>query len=60
MRVLEQYLGLLFGAIILGLLVTNASGVAEILKGFASFTGETVQSFSGFGGGIGSGRLGRV
>lgn len=62
MRALEQFLALLFGAIVVGLVVSNPEGVKGILQGFASFTGETVQAFSGFGGGIGGtrGRLGRI
>lgn len=50
MKNLEQFLALLFGAIIVGLVLTNARGVADILRGFASFTGETVKSFGEFRG----------
>ncbi len=50
MSTLERFLALLFGAIIVGLVVTNPGGVEKILKGFATFTGETVQAFQGFAG----------
>lgn len=50
MSAVERFLALLFGAIIVGLLVTNPRGVEGILKGFATFTGETVGAFGKFAG----------
>lgn len=50
MKLLEQFLALLFGAIVVGIVLTNPRGVQGILQGLSTFTGETVQAFQGFSG----------
>ena len=51
MDTLERFLGLLFTAIIVGLLITNPRGVEATLRGFAEFTEKTVGAFGrGFAG----------
>jgi hypothetical protein len=50
MQTVERFLALLFGAIVLALVITNPRGVEAILKGFATFTGETVGAFGRFAG----------
>ncbi len=52
MRAVEQFLALLFGAIVVMLVVTNATGVGKILESLGSFTGTTVTAFR-TGGGLG-------
>ncbi len=47
MRAVEQFLALFFGAIIVMLVVTNASGVSSILTGLGGFTQMTVGAFRG-------------
>lgn len=48
MDTVKQYLALLFGAIVVGLVLTNPRGVEAIIQGLASFTGRTVEAFTGF------------
>jgi hypothetical protein len=48
---LERFLGLLFGAIIVGLLISNPSGIRATLEGFAAFSERTVRAFTQFRGG---------
>ncbi len=50
MRVLEQFLALLFGAIVVGVVITNPRGVEAIIKGLGEFTSSTVGAFSQFRG----------
>ena len=49
MEAFKTYLTLLFGAIVVGLIVSNPGGVSAILNGLASFSGQTVESFTKFG-----------
>ena len=48
MDAFKQGLALLFGAIVVGLIVSNPSGVSAILNGLASFSSQTVESFTKF------------
>jgi hypothetical protein len=50
MDTLERFLGLLFGAIIVGLLISNPRGIEATLRGFAEFTQRTVGAFAQFRG----------
>ncbi len=43
----ETLLTLLFGAIVIGVMVTNPEGVKAFFQGVATFTGNTVDAFSG-------------
>ncbi len=43
----EKFFVLLFGAIVVGIIVTNPGGVAGIFQGLANFTGKTVGAFAG-------------
>ncbi len=45
MRVVEQFLALLFGAIVVMLIVTQGSNVSQIITSIGSFTGTTVRAF---------------
>jgi hypothetical protein len=47
MHVIEKFLILLFGAIIVGIVVTNPKGVNDFFLGIAGFTSKTVGAFSG-------------
>lgn len=49
----EVFLGLLFGAIIVGIIFTNPAGVKGLWEGLADFSGKTVEAFSGKGGFVG-------
>ena len=51
MGTVEKFLVLLFGAIIVGMVVTNPGGVKGFFTGVADFTSKTVGAFStGFAG----------
>lgn len=50
MRALEQFLALLFGAIVVMLVITNPRGIESILTGLTEFTRGTVGAFAGRGG----------
>jgi hypothetical protein len=54
MGTVEKFLLLLFTAIIVGIVVTNPSGMTGFFQGLANFTSGTVGAFSRFGGGGGS------
>lgn len=58
MQSLERFLALLFGAIVVGLVITNPSGVKAITSGLAEFTVGTVGAFGSFGRGGGVRRIG--
>lgn len=47
MSTVEKFLVLLFGAIVVGIVVTNPNGIAGILNGLAGFSSQTVKAFSG-------------
>lgn len=47
MRALEQFLALLFGAIVVMLVITNPRGIEAILSGLGQFTSATVGAFRG-------------
>ncbi len=43
----EKFFVLLFGAIVIGIIVTNPRGVRGVFEGLATFTRESVNAFSG-------------
>lgn len=45
MGTVEKFLVLLFGAIVVGIVVTNPSGINGIFQGLAGFTQKTVGAF---------------
>jgi hypothetical protein len=47
MTTIEKFLVLLFGAIVVGIVVTNPAGISGLLSGLAGFTSRTVGAFSG-------------
>ena len=47
MSTIEKFLVLLFGAIVVGVVVTNPAGIEGIFQGLAGFTSKTVDAFSG-------------
>ena len=50
---LEVFLGLLFGAIIVGIIFTNPQGVKALWEGLADFSSKTLEAFAGQGGFVG-------
>jgi hypothetical protein len=61
MGTVEKFLVLLFGAIIVGIVVTNPSGINGFFQGLAGFTSKTVGAFApkGFAG-VSNGSLGTI
>jgi hypothetical protein len=47
MGTIEKFLILLFGAIIVGIVVTNPAGISGFFQGLGGFTSKTVEAFSG-------------
>jgi len=47
----EKFLVLLFGAIIVGVVITNPQGLSTMFSGLSNFTSSTVKAFQGFSGG---------
>ena len=47
MSTIDKFIGLLFLAIIVGIVVTNPGGIAGFFQGVANFTSKTVGAFSG-------------
>jgi len=47
----EKFLILLFGAIIVGIVITNPQGLSTMFSGLSNFTSSTVKAFQGFSGG---------
>jgi hypothetical protein len=48
MEAFSKGLALLFGAIVVGLVVSNPRGVEAVLNGLASFSSQTVRAFTEF------------
>jgi hypothetical protein len=46
-KIIETFLTALFGAVVIGIVVTNPNGVVGFFNGLAGFTSKTVTAFSG-------------